>query len=347
MNGTDATPTPIALAHWDNVALIGRHGWLTPKLFTTAEDEIAAGTNGAAVCDATMAGRLKIEGRDALDLLQRISTNDLLRTPRVGGMRTLLVTEKGRMVDVIVLCPDGEGFLALTSPGKEPGVAAWIGRFTITEDVRVTSVSGARGMITVMGPLAEGIMTKCAGPELDEKGWSHFDVGGAPFMAVRERRPRRTMYHCVAGGAQLPVLWERLVSEGATPIGWDAAETLRIRHVEPSVPGELITEWNPLELGLRGDISFTKGCYVGQEVIARIDSSGKVMRRLVEFRAATQILDAGTPVVDTAGHTVGLVTSTAPVPIAGGICGLAVVTSNIDAAAEMKTSDGASLSIQL
>ena len=133
------------------------------------------------------------------------------------------------------------------------------------------------------------------------------------------------------------MVWRELIGAGAVPAGLEAYEVLRVKEGAPVYDRELGDDYNPLEAGLWGSISFTKGCYIGQEVIARLDTYQKLQKHLVSLSFSSEAgIDAGVR-LSREGREVGQVTSAARVPTTGATIGLGYVRKE---AAEVRDSDG-------
>jgi len=270
--------------------------------------EYEALTHGVALLDRSRAGRLRFQGKDALDLLNRLSTNQLNDLASGEARATVLTSNKGRIVDVLTVARQDGHLLVLTSPETPRKVAEYIDFYTFSEDVRVEDITGATAMLSVTGPQAEAwAATHMVNPGTDVAVFRD-DFLGAPGYAV------------VVPVARRDALWERLSRDtGATPAGEEAVEAVRVERGVPVYGRELGEEYNPLETGLRPIISFTKGCYVGQEVVARLDTYKKVQRRLAGLRwEADARVDAGADIV-LDGEGVGVLTSAARLPDGAGV----------------------------
>jgi folate-binding protein YgfZ len=316
-------------------------GWELPAAFLGAEHEVRAALSGCVMFDAAAWGRIRVRGRDGLDLLHRLSTNDLLSLKPGESAQTVLTTEKGRIVDAVrVLRGDRESLL-LTSPGAEEMILGWIEKYTITEDVQLSIATADTCMITLIGPesgrlLGELVHAAGSSAALREIPALTPGTAGSPAAAqglpaveaVRESAAGLDMIHLVVRAADGERLWSALVGAGITPAGIHAREILRIMHGIPGRPGELNLEFNPYDAGLLGAVSFTKGCYIGQEVIARLDTYQKVRRRLAGLVSQEADVAPGTTLTTRGGEEAGRVTSWSPVPFDGWWLGLAVVRSD-------------------
>ena len=298
--------------------------------------EYRAGVESAAVF-ANNAGRLKLVGEDARDLLNRLSTNLIDPDAAPGSVAaTVLTSDRGRIVDLVYVAHCGDHQLLLTSPGQQPAVIEFLDKYTIMEELEVEDVSEQSTMLTVTGPAAVRVVQQVTGldaSELTTPAVRTVNVGGndgAASLIVPPADPatgrERMGFHLVgldaAGASSLAAA---LAEAGAVQISADTAEALRIARQQPLYGAEMSDTYNPLEAGLIGAIDFHKGCYIGQEVIARLDTYEKVQKYLVALRFETQndgdnVAEAlnGARLVDGDGKAMGLVTSATVAPALDG-----------------------------
>lgn len=126
-------------------------GWELPAAYADVASEYRAATEGAALHDASYVGRLKAVGRDALDLLNRMSTNRVLSLQPGEGVPTILTTDRGRILDLIGVINTGEYILLITSPGNQRTVIEWLDKYTIMEDLTVEDITATTTMLAVLG----------------------------------------------------------------------------------------------------------------------------------------------------------------------------------------------------
>ena len=150
-------------------------------------------------------------------------------------------------------------------------------------------------------------------------------IAGEEGHIVRRDLVSLPTFEVVVGEKGAEKVWDGIVAAGAVPIGLEAYEVLRVERGAPGYDRELGESYNPLETGLWGSISFTKGCYIGQEVIARLDTYQKVQRHLVSlsFSADAQVAEGSKLARE--GSEVGHVTSVAKTPLTGELIGLGYV----------------------
>ena len=307
---------------------IEMHGWELPAVFTDVASEYRSAISEAAVHDASYMGRLKAAGTDALDLLNRLSTNEVVDLEPGQGAPTILTTDKGRILDVIIVINAGEHILLLTSPGMQGPVIAFLDKYTIMEDLTLEDVSSATATLAVWGPESQEHLAKAASADLSSLQPYHSlaaEVGGRPVRLISYSFADLPGYYLISSVEDASAVWRGLADAGITPMGAEASETARIAQGMPAHGSEMSDDFNPLEAGLIGAIDFTKGCYIGQEVIARLDTYKKVQKYLVKLAFAEGSTVAPGALLTHEGKPVGKVTSVATDPSNGRNIGLGYV----------------------
>ena len=305
---------------------------------------MAGGNGGETWVARTASGTVRVTGRDGVDLLQRLSTQDVARLAAPGrSFSTVFTNEKGRVVDWVFVVAREQDLLLRTSPGRAALVASWIERFTIMEDVRCADETASYVHIVVQGPAA------VEAARLDELPPPEAAVATAAGWAARGLAAYGDRVDLIVSAAQGEAVLRAAVAAGARR-GADAdLELARLLAGVPSPAYEFREEVNPLELRLgAAAVSFEKGCYVGQEVLARIDSYDKLARLLVGFEADAA-LDTGRELkLSREGRGIGRVTSAAARP-GGGTLGLAVVRREAAPPGEatVSTGGGAAIPVRL
>lgn len=252
------------------------------------ERQFHAGKNRVAVVDHSRLGRLRLTGVDSLDLLHRLSTQDLNSLQPGQGATTVLTSEKGRIVDVLTVLHSGDHLLLVTSPDNQGHVVAWLDKYTIIEDSDALDITGQTGLLGVFGPDSDALAAVATGVGLVHLPMHHHlpaKIGEATVTVIRAPEPGGGFLIWVHEEPLLDSVRDRLLLEGkdleATYVGSAVYEMLRIEAGLPVFGHEIDDRFNPLEAGLEALISFNKGCYIGQEVVARLDSYDKVQKRLM------------------------------------------------------------------
>ena len=304
------------------------HGWELPIAYGDVAEEYRAAREGAALHDSSYIGRIRATGGDVLDLLHRLSTNKLVSLQPGQGAPTILTTERGRTLDLITVFNMGDHVLLLTSPHTRDKVVQWVDKYTIVEDVCLEDVTSSTAMLSVIGPDAQATLSGLVNMELGSLGAhssARVSIAGAEGHIIRRNMMNLARFELLVQGQNAAGVWQEVSAAGAVLMGLKAHEALRVEEGVPGFGSELGESYNPLETGLWGSISFTKGCYIGQEVIARLDTYQKVQRHLValSFSPESQA-DVGSELAKD-GRDVGRVTSVARVPTTGQVIGLAYI----------------------
>ena len=280
--------------------------------------EYRAARADAVLADRPDLGRLEIEGKDALDLLHRLTTNDVRGLGPGEGTAAAFVTNKGRLVDLVTLHRIDGRILCLTGPGRSAGVAAYIDRYTFREDVRVRDLGMTHGTLGLFGARAGERAAALFGHEAAGRPLHHavaVTLAGAGAILARTFPLGGGGYHLTAGAGTLGDLRRAILegSPGLRTAGPQCLEALRLEAGLPLAGRELTEDYNPWEARLHDAIALNKGCYVGQEVIARLNTYQKVSRCLVRLRVR-----GGVPVpgarIESGGLPIGTLTSAASVP---------------------------------
>ena len=288
---------------------------------SSVDEEYRALTEGAGLLDRSAVGRLSFIGHDALDLLNRLSTNELMTLDVGQGALTVLTSNKGRILDLLTVLRLTDRLLVLTSPENRQKVAEWIDFYTFVEDVTVQDVTEETAMLSVAGPSAAGLLDELSGQQVSSLGRyesAEGSIGGVQATIVRTDSFRLSGYDLVVPAALAQRLRDELLvrgqGAGLRPVGTEALEAVRVEQGVPAFGAELGEDFNPLEANLREYISFTKGCYVGQEVVARLDTYDKVQKRLVGLQWDSDSIPTPGAKLTLDGKQVGLLTSAVPSP---------------------------------
>jgi folate-binding protein YgfZ len=219
--------------------------------------------------DRTGRGRLIVTGRDRMDLLHRLATNSILGVEPGNGTSTVFTNRKGGMIDYTVVLNRGDDLLLLS--GNPERLSGHILQYTITEDVTVRNYMAIE--LVVCGPGAARVL----GVELGPWSWADVQLGEVKVQIVRVEPLNGEAYVVLAPDA---VALRRMLADHGRALTPPEVEALRVRAGIPTAPNEVNEDHNPWEAGLDEAIALNKGCYVGQEVIARLNTYDKVRRRL-------------------------------------------------------------------
>ena len=260
----------------------------------------------AAAFDMNRYGRLVVSGGDAIDLLNRLSTNDLEKLQPGQGMSSVLTTNKGRIIDLLHVLRRDDDLLVLTSPGTQAKVAEWIDFYTFIEDVSVQDITDKTSERLYMGGDAAALLSDAGyTPDPITEDLAHTQTEDGVTVA-RSDIGELPAYRIIAPADQ------SLPDFGLDTLDEADFRALRIEQAVAAYPAEMNEDRNPLEANLKPHINFNKGCYIGQEVVARLNTYDRVQRFMcrLELGDGLVVTPGSSIIVD--GNTVGEVTSSAP-----------------------------------
>jgi folate-binding protein YgfZ len=283
------------------------------------ETDYETATERCGLLDRSERGKLALTGSGAREFLQGQVSNDVLAlTPGTGCYATFL-SPKGKMLGDLRILETGDELLLDTERAALQELFDMIRRFSIGHDAELHKRTLQRGLLSLIGPAADDVVAAAgAGSSGRLADTEHAHVagrlGGADVRLIRTD----TGIDVLCDSDAVDAVRSALLDAGAAELGEPAAECVRIEHGRPRYGIDLDDSVIPQEAGLNERaVSFTKGCYVGQETVARLFYKGKPNRQLRGLRS-TQQIPAGA-LLTHAGRNVGKVTSSASSPRVGPI----------------------------
>lgn len=264
-------------------------GWEIPATFSDVSTEYLAARDGVIIIDRSYLGRFKVTGKDSLDLLNRLSSNAVDPLPAGTGKATILTTNKGRVIDLLHLFARDNHQLMITSPQTVKRVAEWIEMYTFLEEVNFEEIMETTAMIGLLGPQASSLLESLGilSSELEPYASTDVYVGDIPVSLLRSDPLGAIGYDLILPANAAAAFWKILAVAGAVPLGETAFDLLRIESGIPRHGYEISEAVNPWEMNLQEFIDFEKGCYIGQEVVLRLNTYKKVQRSLVALSFST------------------------------------------------------------
>jgi folate-binding protein YgfZ len=263
-------------------------------------------------------GFLHIHGADQRTFLQRQTTNDLQGLNTSGCLVTVLTNPAARILDVLTLLVESDGLLVITLPGRGGSTFNYLrSRIFFNDKVTIDNTSQEMALIDLIGPESGSLFAQMGiGPAPVENTVVSTERDGGSLIGFVQHG---LGYRLACQARHLPDLLATLEKKGTVQLSFDTYELLRIEAGVPAGGLELTDEYTPLEAGLGWAISAAKGCYTGQEVIARQITYDKVTRHLagLNLDQATQV---GEGIFSTdEDRQVGMITSAAVSPRLGPI----------------------------
>src|SRR5438309_1313953 len=297
---------------------------MTPTVSASAYD---AARHRAAVIDRSDRGRIIVSGADRASYLQGLLTNDIVALAAGQGCYAAYLTAQGRMIADLHVYELGDVILLTMAGDVKDAVMAKLDQFIFGEDVQLGDVTGTFGQIAVVGPQAADVVARVvSGVDADalnalpEHGNIRAQWAGGEAIVVRVTDTGEPGFDLFVEQPRAAELKAALSAIDVAPIDAATAEAIRIESGVALFHRDMDEETLPLEAGIESRaISFTKGCYVGQEVVIRVmhRGHGRVARRLVGLRVhvaggahADRVPDAGAA-IRSGEREIGHVTSAA------------------------------------
>lgn len=261
---------------------------MVPASFGNDPLAIEAARQGVALADLSHWGLLKISDSDRLRFLHNQSTNNFQILKPGEGCDTVFVTSTARTLDLVTAYVTEDAVLVIMSPQRREEIIKWLDRYLFPMDrVILTDLYQKNIIFNLIGSESDRILTKLGVPlPIGDTYASHqlLTVNDLEVRVAVGNGLGLTGYTLIAAARDGAKLWETLTEAGATPMGDRVWQELRITQGRPFPDCELTEDYNPLEAGLWKTISFTKGCYIGQETIARLNTYKGVKQRLWGIR---------------------------------------------------------------
>ncbi len=264
--------------------------WNLPSHFTDAIAEHHAVRNRVGIADISHRSRYRVNGEDRAKFLHRILSNDVEGIPVGHGNYATLLTNRGKIISDMRVYVREEAIYIDANPAPAEILFQALDKYIIADDVALEDITVQTGALAIYGPqahhLLRAVLEEPTLPELDEYYNGFCEIvsadGAHEVMYARTHETGEIGYHLYTNVESLEALWERVMSETVppTPIGTEALEMLRIEAGTPKYAAELTEDIIPLEAELTHAINFDKGCYIGQEIIARMHYRGHPNRLL-------------------------------------------------------------------
>ncbi len=280
--------------------------------------EYLSAHQGTAIRIRHASGYLRVSGKDHVDLLHRLTTNDLRPLKPGQGQLNIFTNDKGRVIDRVALLKFADEIHLVTSPGNGAKLTKWLDDYIFIEDVAVKDASEDVSILSAWGAKTPARLSATFNTEVAGLAAWHFqeiEWQGHRLIVQRSEELSPIGYNIIAPAAAEQALQQALCS-AASPLkpcllSDQTYDTLRIESGWQAFGKDFDEQVNPHEAGLVSLVSFTKGCFIGQEVIARLDTYEKVKKRLLGL-----VVEGATPAQPGAAivlgnEEIGHVTSTA------------------------------------
>ncbi len=297
---------------------VDRAGWEVPASYTNLDGEVRAVRSSAGVIDHSDRVKVRLSGPDRVPFLNGLVTQDVAGLGPGRWTYALVLNPKGKVVGDVWVYGLEDAFLLDLRADEADWVLDHIRKHVISDDVSVEPLPAA-AHLGLYGPLASALLRRVLGATVPPPATGTFatvPIGRKRWMLVATTDfLRLSGFSFISWTDPLEGVWRALLAPGlplaigATPIGREAWNTLRIEAGRPRAGVDMDETTIALEARMESAISFTKGCYEGQEVIARATYQGHMNRLLVGFRIEGDVVPIRGDAVTVAGLKVGHVTS--------------------------------------
>ncbi len=288
-----------------------------PFSFGNDADAIQAAMQGVALCDRSHWGRIQMTDRDRLNFLHNQSTNDFKTLKPGQGCDTIFVTSTARTIDLATAYVLDDAALVVVSPERREYLMKWLDRYIFFGDkVKLTDITDQTAMFSLVGSTSDALLAKLLGDSfgaiagLPYASHCELEIAGQPVRIAVGSGLALPGYTLVMDRPAAVIVWQHLTQAGVVPMGDRTWEQLRIEQGRPVPDRELTEDYNAVEACLWQAISINKGCYIGQETIARLDTYKGVKQQIWGIRLKAAVPPGET--ITVAGEKVGTLTSLTP-----------------------------------
>jgi glycine cleavage system T protein len=348
----DPLRSPLADYHASQGAVLAEyHGAIVPAHFSGAREEHLAVRSASGLCDFSFRRKFALRGPDRNRFLHGMVTNDVKKLAPGQGCYAAMLNPQGRILaDLRIYCDENE-LLADTDADLSDQAMQTLRKYIIADRVEIAPLD--LWALAFQGPTARGLLEKTLHidlPELAEFGHFAANYAGFPLRVVKAGSTGEDGYEVWVKEAGLSAVWGaacgQAPSYGTLPCGAEALETLRIEAGIPRYGQELAEDTLLLEAGLLNAVSFTKGCYIGQEIVERSRSRGHVNWKLVGLCADSAALPAPGEKLSAGGKEMGEITSACLSPTLGKAIVLAYVRREVSQpGARLSLASGAGMEV--
>ncbi|MGI6126383.1 MAG: glycine cleavage system aminomethyltransferase GcvT [Planifilum sp.] len=289
--------TPLYEVYKDQAKLVPFSGWELPVQFSGIIEEHEAVRTRAGLFDVSHMGEVEISGPDALNLLQKLTTNDASKLQPGKAQYSIMCYPDGGTVDDLLIYRGTDSYLLVLNAANVEKDVEWIKKHA-SGDVTIRDVSQEMAQLALQGPLAERVLNKLTDADLSSIGFFRFrddvELAGTVAMVSRSGYTGEDGFEIYLNPEDAPHVWQEILKagreEGVLPCGLGARDTLRFEACLPLYGRELSPEITPIEAGLGFAVKPEKGDFIGRDILAAQKKEG-APRKLVGI----EMIDRGIP----------------------------------------------------
>jgi folate-binding protein YgfZ len=289
---------------------------IVTTLTSSAASELAALLQGAGVSRLDQTGWIRVTGEDRVRWLNGMVTNSIQELKNGEGNYNFLLSVQGRIQGDATIFAEPDALLMETAVSQVPGLMTLLDRFIIMDDVELADATGSQSGILIAGPKAASLLAR-TGLDVEDLGTLQkrtIPWNDAQIDVLHPDSPLIPRFELWADANAASKLLEALQNAGAVYCETQSLEWLRILEGTPLYGADIRDRELPQETGQTRALHFSKGCYLGQEIVERIRSRGNVHRTFSAFRLDGELPAAGA-LLEADSKQVGELTTVAAIPI--------------------------------
>jgi len=301
------------------VALSSYRGAETPVSFGDQAAEFRALLEGCGIYDMSWQGKVVLTGEDRVRWLNGMVTNNIRDLALNHGVYCFVLTAQGRIVADLTAYNRSDSLLVTTDGSQVQAVTEMFDRYIIMDDVELADISQKLATIGLAGPQALQVLreagidvSQLVPGQLEDRVWQNIGI-----TAVRGTHPNLDSYEIWFAPESTSIVWDALKTAGAVAVGSEALEWYRIARGVPRYGLDLTQRDLPQETEQKQALNFTKGCYIGQEIVERIRARAILHRTFTGFVVEGEPPAFGTKIKD-GERNIGETRSAARIPFPSG-----------------------------
>jgi folate-binding protein YgfZ len=347
--------TPLLAEHLgEGARLADFSGCVLPETFSDFAAECQAARASAAIFDTNWHAVAMLSGRDRVPYLHAITSNNIKALREQTGMLALLLNPQGHILAELEVYALAERLLVLSHASVQERTVATLKKYILGSQVQLEDLTRQMGSFAIEGPRAATIVASASGSAtggLSELALIEVTIAGVPCRLIKHSHFGGDGIELIALREHLAILWNHLRTsihaQGGLPIGMKALNALRLEAGIPWFPSDFNDSVIPHEAVLENThISFSKGCYTGQEIVERVRSRGHVNRKRVRLNFSTPEPPPPGTKFRVGGAEVGYVTSSSPPPTAGKAIGMGYLRREHNAAGSVVEFEGGTAEVR-
>ena len=308
------------------------YGWEMAQFYNNQQEEHKLVRGLVGLIDISCYGVIKVGGKEAVQFLNGLLTNDVKSLSKGEGMRAAFLTGHGKVRALCRVLSLGDEYLIINDPQTHDKILKYIFPFSYAGDFKVEDVSDQYRILSVQGPKSSLVMKEICFeplPSLAEFGWAGNTIAGQQVLISRVSHTGEAGFDVFVPTSGLKDVWDFILLKGSFhsigPVGMQALESLRIEAGIPVYGVDADENNMMLELGLADAVSFTKGCYTGQEAVAMATYRGHVSKKLSGLTIASDAVPESGAKVFNKDKEIGHITSSLKSETLGSVIALGYI----------------------